>query len=78
MGNVKAVVAFGETGLRFIEFAKSCGVKETVGCNDVEDAVGYAAKSFSSKAILFYYHQHVQAGINMIALKFVVICLLIV
>ncbi|WP_431030452.1 UDP-N-acetylmuramoyl-L-alanine--D-glutamate ligase [Lysinibacillus sp. LZ02] len=43
MGDVKAVVAFGETGLRFIEFAKSCGVKETVAATNVEDAVVYAA-----------------------------------
>ena len=41
--NVKAVVAFGETGLRFIEFAKTCGVKETVAATNVEDAVVYAA-----------------------------------
>ena len=35
---------FGETALRFIEFAKSCGVTETIRAIDVEDAVGYAAK----------------------------------
>ena len=45
MGNVKAVVAFGETALRFIEFAKSCGVENTVAATDVEDAVGYAAQA---------------------------------
>ena len=44
MKNVKAVVAFGETGLRFIEFAKSCGVDKAVSAINVEDAVGYAAK----------------------------------
>lgn len=44
MKRVKAVVAFGETALRFIEFAKSCGVTETIRAIDVEDAVGYAAK----------------------------------
>ena len=44
MNNVKAVVAFGETGSRFIDFAKSCGVKETVAATNVEDAVVYAAK----------------------------------
>ena len=43
MSNVKAVVAFGETGLRFIEFAKTCGVKETIAATNVEDAVVYAA-----------------------------------
>ena len=43
MNNVKAVVAFGETGERFIEFAQSCGVKETKLANNVEDAVGKAA-----------------------------------
>ena len=44
MSGVKAVVAFGETALRFIEFAKSCGITNIVRANDVEDAVGYAAK----------------------------------
>lgn len=44
MKGVKAVVAFGETALRFIEFAKSCGVEKIVRAIDVEDAVGYAAK----------------------------------
>lgn len=44
MENVKAVVAFGETGARFIEFAKSCGVEQTVAATNVEDAVMYAAK----------------------------------
>lgn len=44
MGNVKAVVAFGETGLRFIEFAKSCGVQQTIAATNVEDATVYAAK----------------------------------
>ncbi|MEC1179447.1 UDP-N-acetylmuramoyl-L-alanine--D-glutamate ligase [Metasolibacillus meyeri] len=44
MGNVKAVVTFGETGSRFIEFAKSCGVEQTVAATNVEDAVMYAAK----------------------------------
>ena len=44
MTSVKAVVAFGETALRFIDFAKSCGITNIVRANDVEDAVGYAAK----------------------------------
>lgn len=43
MKNVKSVVAFGQTGERFIEFAKSCGVEETVLAEDVEDAVTKAA-----------------------------------
>ena len=43
MKNVKSVVAFGQTGERFIEFAKSCGVEETVLAVDVEDAVPKAA-----------------------------------
>lgn len=43
MNNVKAVVAFGETGERFIEFAKSCGIKETQLANRIEDAVEIAA-----------------------------------
>ncbi|WP_042471691.1 UDP-N-acetylmuramoyl-L-alanine--D-glutamate ligase [Bacillus ndiopicus] len=44
MGNVKAVVAFGETGARFIDFAKSCGIEQTIAATNVEDAVMYAAK----------------------------------
>lgn len=43
MTHVKGVVAFGETGLRFVEFAKSCGVEQTVIAQNVEDAVHYAA-----------------------------------
>lgn len=43
MANVAGVVAFGETGIRFVEFAKSCGVKQTVIAMNVEDAVAYAA-----------------------------------
>lgn len=44
MTRVKAVVAFGETALRFIEFTKSCGITNIVRAIDVEDAVGYGAK----------------------------------
>lgn len=44
MENVKSVIAFGETGLRFIEFAKSCGVETTISATNVEDAVVYAGK----------------------------------
>ena len=44
MTRVKAVISFGETALRFIEFAKSCGVTSIVRAIDVEDAVGYGAK----------------------------------
>lgn len=43
MRNVAGVVAFGETKLRFIEFAQSCGVKTTIKSEDVEDAVQKAA-----------------------------------
>lgn len=43
MGNVKSVVAFGQTGKRFIEFAQSCGVQQTVLAENVEDAVIKAA-----------------------------------
>lgn len=43
MKNVKSVVAFGQTGERFIEFANSCGVEETVLAEDVEDAVRKSA-----------------------------------
>lgn len=43
MKNVKRVVAYGQTGERFIDFAKSCGVEETVLAQDVVDAVSKAA-----------------------------------
>lgn len=52
MKNVKAVIAFGETGHRFIEFAKSCGIEKTVSAIDVEDAVGYAAKNSEAGDII--------------------------
>lgn len=52
MKNVKAVVAFGETGLRFIEFAKSCGIENAVSAINAEDAVGYAAKLSSEGDII--------------------------
>ena len=52
MKQVKAVVAFGETGLRFIEFAKSCGVEKAVSAINIEDAVGYAAKLSSEGDII--------------------------
>lgn len=52
MSAVKAVVAFGETALRFIEFAKSCGITNIVRAIDVEDAVGYAAKLSESGDII--------------------------
>jgi UDP-N-acetylmuramoylalanine--D-glutamate ligase len=44
MSGVKAMVVFGETSLRLIEFGKSCGITNIVRAIDVEDAVGYAAK----------------------------------
>lgn len=43
MKNVKTVIAFGETGLRFNEFARSCGVEKTISATNVEDAVVFAA-----------------------------------
>lgn len=43
MKNVKGIVAFGQTGERFIEFAKSCGIENTVLAKNVEDAVKMAA-----------------------------------
>ncbi|KGR80444.1 UDP-N-acetylmuramoyl-L-alanine--D-glutamate ligase [Ureibacillus manganicus] len=43
MKNVEGVVAFGETKERFIEFARSCGVKVAIEAEDVEDAVQKAA-----------------------------------
>ncbi|MER2189852.1 MAG: UDP-N-acetylmuramoyl-L-alanine--D-glutamate ligase [Solibacillus sp.] len=52
MSRVKAMVVFGETALRLIEFAKSCGVKDIVRAIDVEDAVGYAAKLSSEGDII--------------------------
>lgn len=44
MKNVKAVVAIGETKVRFIEFAKSCGVAECKMAENIEDAVEKAAQ----------------------------------
>ncbi|HWK24245.1 MAG TPA: UDP-N-acetylmuramoyl-L-alanine--D-glutamate ligase [Ureibacillus sp.] len=52
MKNVKSVVAFGQTGNRFIEFAKSCGVQETVLAENVEDAVTKAASISQSGDII--------------------------
>nr|WP_106784044.1 UDP-N-acetylmuramoyl-L-alanine--D-glutamate ligase [Lysinibacillus timonensis] len=43
MENVESVVAFGQTATRFIEFAKSCGVENTIQAENVEDAVLKAA-----------------------------------
>ena len=39
MGNVKAVVAVGETARRFSEFAASCGVEIIITAEDMKDAV---------------------------------------
>lgn len=44
MKNVKAVVAIGETKKRFIEFAKSCGVRVCEMAENVEEAVEQAAR----------------------------------
>lgn len=52
MKNVKSVVAFGQTGARFIEFAKSCGVEETVLAENVEDAVTKAASISESGDVI--------------------------
>ena len=46
MGNVKAVVALGETKERFMEFASSCGVEKVVGAGTMTEAV-QAAHSLS-------------------------------
>lgn len=52
MKNVKSVVAFGQTGERFIEFAKSCGVEETVLAENVEAAVPKAASISQSGDVI--------------------------
>ncbi|CAM3086761.1 UDP-N-acetylmuramoyl-L-alanine--D-glutamate ligase [Filibacter tadaridae] len=39
MGNVKAVIALGETAERFSEFVKSCGITEVFCATDMRDAV---------------------------------------
>lgn len=52
MNNVKAVVAFGETGERFIEFAKDCGVKQTILAKDVEQATKLASDISASGDII--------------------------
>lgn len=44
MVNVKAIVAYGETGKRMIQFAQSCDIEHTVLADDVEDAATKAAQ----------------------------------
>lgn len=44
MKNVRVSISFGETGMRFAEFAKSCGVEEAIVAVNVEDAAAYARK----------------------------------
>ncbi|RUL55906.1 MULTISPECIES: UDP-N-acetylmuramoyl-L-alanine--D-glutamate ligase [Lysinibacillus] len=52
MQNVRAVVAYGQTGERFIEFAKSCGIEITVLAQNVEDAVKQAAPISNSGDVI--------------------------
>ena len=52
MTNVKSVVAFGQTAERFNEFAKSCGVEQTVLAENVEDAVAKAAEISQSGDVI--------------------------
>lgn len=52
MKKVKAVVAFGQTAERFVEFAKSCGIESTSIAENVEDAVVKAADISSSGDIV--------------------------
>lgn len=52
MKNVKAVVAMGETKNRFIEFAKSCNVKECVIAADIAEAVEKAAELSESGDVI--------------------------
>lgn len=52
MKNVKAVVAFGQTAKRFVDFAKSCGVEQTTFAENVEDAVEKAASISESGDIV--------------------------
>lgn len=52
MNHVKGVVAFGETGNRFIDFAQSCGISETVLAENVEDAVTKAASISDSGDVI--------------------------
>lgn len=42
MGNVKAVVALGETKERFMQFATSCGIQEVVGASTMQEGVQIA------------------------------------
>lgn len=44
MKNVRVSISFGETGMRFAEFAKSCGVDDVIVAVNVEDAAAYARK----------------------------------
>ncbi|HWL12193.1 MAG TPA: UDP-N-acetylmuramoyl-L-alanine--D-glutamate ligase [Ureibacillus sp.] len=52
MKNVKSVVAFGQTAERFNEFAKSCGVEQTMLADNVEDAVAKAAEISESGDVI--------------------------
>lgn len=44
MGHVKAVVAFGETSDRLIEFAASSGVEQLIQVKNIQEAVKAAAE----------------------------------
>ncbi|SOB92408.1 UDP-N-acetylmuramoylalanine--D-glutamate ligase [Ureibacillus xyleni] len=52
MQYVKAVVAYGQTGERFIEFAKSCGIEQTILAQNVEDAVAKAVPISESGEVI--------------------------
>lgn len=52
MGNVKAVVALGETKQRFKEFAHSCGIEQVAEASTMEEAVQFAHAFSSAKDVI--------------------------
>lgn len=54
MGKVKAVIAFGETRERFIEFARSCGVSNVHTVDSMDEAVqmAYATSTIGDQILL--------------------------
>ncbi|MDV6376799.1 UDP-N-acetylmuramoyl-L-alanine--D-glutamate ligase [Sporosarcina sp. GW1-11] len=52
MNNIRTVVAIGETAERFTEFAKSCGVEQSLLATTMEDAVKVAYESSSEDDVI--------------------------
>lgn len=67
MKHVRVMVVFGETQDKFAKLGNSQG-KEVIKAVDIEDAVKKFKMSLNLM-MLFYFHQHVQVGINIKHLK---------